>query len=113
MTEQPKDWPTKLRELAIARHTTIKGLSVQLGVSQQYLDRVVKGMVAPSSWLKFRYFGIVGWHGTIDEITELLPDDLAAAIREADTRGLKKLGQAADAKAEKRSKKPTEPKSEN
>lgn len=99
MSSEKTDWPAKLKELAVSRHTSIRGLAEQLGVSQQYLNDVVKGSKPPSPWLKFRFYGLTTWSGTIEEITSLLPDDLAKAIREKDQAGLKTLAESAEKKA--------------
>ena len=99
------DWTSAFRQLADDRHTSMRELAVQLGISQQFLSDVVRGAKPPSPWLKFRYYGLAGWKGSIEQITSLLPDDLAEAVRAADQKGLEKLAEAARKKAEKNDKK--------
>lgn len=79
-----EDWPTKLLNLCKQRGWTQKMLAGELGVTPAFLNEVIKGKKQLSPWLKFRYYGMAGWDGTIEQITSLLPDDVATAVLESE-----------------------------
>lgn len=95
------DWPAKLTQLYTQRGWTQKMLAGELGVTPEFLNQVLKGKKQLSPWLKFRYYGLAGWDGTIEQITSLLPDDVAKAVLQNEKRAMTKIGQKAERKADR------------
>jgi transcriptional regulator with XRE-family HTH domain len=98
---EPQDWPEKLIALCTSRGWTQKQLAGELGVTPAYLNEVIKGKKEASPWLKLRYYGIAGWDKTMEQVISLLPDDVAQVVRESEKKAIAKIGQKAEARAEK------------
>lgn len=72
------DWPQTIRNLATDRQQSLRQLSADLGVSQQFLSDVVNGKKAATWRLKLSVLAAIGYDGPRDELFELLLSEEAA-----------------------------------
>lgn len=85
------DWPEKINELAAERRCSIRQLAADLGVSQQFLSEVVRGVKPASPMLKIKVLDRFGYDLTRDILIDIFPNDIAEQIRKVDIeRGIKR-----------------------
>lgn len=77
------DWIKTLEEIRTKRGWSIRQLAGDLGVSQAYLNDIMRGIRKPSALQKARILDRYGYHFTNEIIIEILPDDAAEVVKEA------------------------------
>lgn len=95
------DWIKLLEEIKNKRGWSIRQLAGDLGVSQAYLNDVMRGVRKPSPLQKAKILDRYGYNFTTELIIELLPDDAAQIVKKAIDDQIKKIAEKADKRMDK------------
>lgn len=78
------DWPAEIKKLTVQRKWSMRQLALDIGVSQQFLNEVARGVKPASPMLKLKIMGLLGYDLSRDNLIDIFPDDVANAIRDMD-----------------------------
>lgn len=79
-----RNWPNEIEYLLTTNHLTLTALADRLGVKKQQLSQIKNGLAPCPAMLKYKILDMKGYTMTRETLLDLLPDELAAVIREKD-----------------------------